>query len=357
MELSELNCPPTFLRFFQVWARNVPRIQGLEPNLQHDLARVICGIAPLVTPTNPTLSGISADLRAVAIEISQRRTFQQSYGSDLQAALDAGGGSKLGPKKASFVPPPVYDGPGPSTTPAKPMASRSSPSLSLPRSPQAVSPLLSVPSSPRPVSPSSSMKGSSRAPSPSLYNPDSPAIEFIRETLYAALADVLERMPALRDSLEQDPPHVYFSAVAFAILDVATMAVTPEGTIVGILGRELSLSQCPNELRPLMTELVSVGRTAKQIVDEDDLTAARCLQRGEELPEPRLDRVKKMLEKGVGYDYTQDNDDPDRRRSVEGRAVVFTNRINALSLSIMQVKTFRERQSEIFKILCGSSKR
>ncbi|KAI6165811.1 hypothetical protein EDD17DRAFT_1553398 [Pisolithus thermaeus] len=310
--LSEANCPPAFLSFFRVWASTVHKIQGLDPSLQHDLARIICGLVPLIKPSDPSLSGIAADLRAVAIEISQRRTFQDRYASDLQAALDAGrGGSNL-QVKASFVPPPMYDGAGPSS-PSKKSAT-------------------------------------SRSYSPTLFSPVSPAIEFIRETLYAALADVLERMPTLRRTLKRDPPRAYFASTAFAILDVASTAVTPDGTIVGILGRELTLSECPDDLKPLMAELVSIGHSVRQMTEEDDLYAVQCLQEGEEPPEPRLERVKKMLEGGVGYDQTQLNDESETR-SIEGRAVVFTNRVNALGLGILQVKTFRERQAEIFKIL------
>ncbi|KAI6025725.1 hypothetical protein F5J12DRAFT_445782 [Pisolithus orientalis] len=311
-QFSEANCPPAFLSFFRVWASNVHRIQGLDPSFQHDLARIICGLDPLIKPTEPSLSGIAADLRAVAIEISQRRTFQDRYASDLQAALDAGGGSSSLKVKTSFVPPPVYDGPG-SSSPSKKSAI-------------------------------------SRSHSPTLFSPESPAIEFIRETLYAALADVLERMPSLRRLLKRDPPRAYFASTAFAILDVASTAVTPDGTIVGILGRELTLQECPHELKPLMAELVSIGHSARQMTEEDDLFAAQCLQGGEELPESRLERVKKMLEGGVGYDQAQGDDESDRR-SIEGRAVVFTNRINALGLGILQIKSFRERQAEVFKVL------
>lgn len=311
-QFSEANCPPAFLSFFRVWASNVHRIQGLDPSFQHDLARIICGLDPLIKPTEPSLSGIAADLRAVAIEISQRRTFQDRYASDLQAALDAGGGSSSLKVKTSFVPPPVYDGPGPSSPSKKSAISRSH--------------------------------------SPTLFSPESPAIEFIRETLYAALADVLERMPSLRRLLKRDPPRAYFASTAFAILDVASTAVTPDGTIVGILGRELTLQECPRELKPLMAELVSIGHSARQMTEEDDLFAVQCLQGGEELPESRLERVKKMLEGGVGYDQTEGDDESDRR-SIEGRAVVFTNRINALGLGILQIKSFRERQAEVFKVL------
>ncbi|KAI5988190.1 hypothetical protein EDD15DRAFT_2371599 [Pisolithus albus] len=65
-------------------------ITGLDPSLQHDLARIICGFNPLIEPSDLPLSRIAADLRAVAIEILQRHTFQDRYVSDLQAALDAG---------------------------------------------------------------------------------------------------------------------------------------------------------------------------------------------------------------------------------------------------------------------------
>ncbi|KAI5997040.1 hypothetical protein EDD15DRAFT_2364494 [Pisolithus albus] len=78
-------------------------ITGLDPSLQHDLARIICGFNPLIEPSNLPLSRIAADLRAVAIEILQRHTFQDRYVSDLQAALDAGRrGSNL-QVKASLV--------------------------------------------------------------------------------------------------------------------------------------------------------------------------------------------------------------------------------------------------------------
>src|SRR5437016_5916000 len=107
MELSYENCPPPFVPFLRVWANVVPSIQGLTPEAQHDLARVICGLDPLQADPTLLIQGIAADLRAVAIEISQRRSFQDRYASDLQAALDSGSGSDPetpSPRKASFVP-------------------------------------------------------------------------------------------------------------------------------------------------------------------------------------------------------------------------------------------------------------
>lgn len=76
--LSDETCPPLFVPFFKLWQNTVPVIQALHPAHQHDLARVICDNEPLIEPTPPQLHRISADLRAVAIEISQRRTFQVS---------------------------------------------------------------------------------------------------------------------------------------------------------------------------------------------------------------------------------------------------------------------------------------
>jgi hypothetical protein len=68
---------------------------------------------PLSQPVYSGLGGIAADLRAVVINISQRRTFQERYQADLQAALDAGQlgrGTRRGPSAtALFVPPPMYE--------------------------------------------------------------------------------------------------------------------------------------------------------------------------------------------------------------------------------------------------------
>jgi len=78
-------------------------------------------------------------------------------------------------------------------------------------------------------------------------------------------------------------------------------------------------------------------------------------ERGEDIPVPRLDRVKMMLEQGVGAAPSSPTDD--RRRSVEGRAVAFMNRINGLSLGMTRLKAFRERQADVFKVLSGIGSR
>ncbi|KAF9037651.1 hypothetical protein BJ165DRAFT_1532303 [Panaeolus papilionaceus] len=362
-DLSFENCPQQFISFLRVWANTVPKIQGLVPEAQHDLARVICGLDPLLAnaPTTPLVQGIAADLRAVAIEISQRRSFQDRYASDLQAALDAGGPPS--PRKASFVPPPVYV-PSPSTSrsPSPNPSTRSSIESNNPPPPSSRTSHEKAPRSPGMLSPgSSSTTYLTVPPSPttSILGTDSPAIEFIRETLYAALGDVLGQHPLLRRLLKQDPARAYFGSVALAILDVSIRCITPDGAVIGVRGKRLGVGECPPELLPFMKELVAVGHAAKVMEEEDNNDAIQAIQSGEDVPDQtRLERVKLVLEGGIGYEFDElrrSNTERQRRRSVEGRAVAFANRVNALSLGMTRLRTFRERQEEVFKVLAGVS--
>ncbi|KAJ7724480.1 hypothetical protein DFH07DRAFT_854923 [Mycena maculata] len=353
MELSYDNCPEPFVPFLRVWSNTVPAIQGLAPENQHDLARMICNMEPLVTPLQPSLNGIAADLRAVAIEISQRRSFQDRYASDLQAALDSGTTPASPTKRAAFVPPPSYDASPVSSVNSSPRSSFDGHSRQASQaSPQYARHDL-PPQSPSYLSPSPSSNGfPPRSPSPQILAQNSPAIEFIRETLYASLADALDRQPSLRTLLKTDPPRAYFASVAFAVLDVATSSMTHDGAVIGVLGQNLTLAQCPPELRPFMAELASIGRAAREMQEEDNETAMKYAARGKEIPPTRMDRVRMMLEEGVGYAQGR-RDSDEGRRSVQGRAVSFTNRINALSLGMTRLRAFRERQADVFKVLAG----
>lgn len=339
-ELTEANCPPAFLGFLRVWASTVSRIQNLLPEHQHDLARVICGLQPVTEPSNPAVSGIAADLRAVAIEISQRRSFQDRYASDLQAALDAGSSGATLKVKTSFVPPPAYDGPSGPGSDAK-YGAKYEPKYGYP-----------------PGSPASAFPP--RTPSPMLFPHDSPALERIRQILYAALGDVLAGNMALGRLLKWDPPRAYFASVSLAIVEVGTTAVQSDGSIDGGVGMQLTVGECPDALKPLMVELGDIGKQVKKIRSEDTEAAIEAAQRGDEPRVPRLDYLRRMLQEGVGCDRDASNGNGEhrgRRSSVEGRTVAFSNRINALALNISKVKTFRERQHEVFEILsavCGS---
>ncbi|KAF8880610.1 hypothetical protein CPB85DRAFT_1340958 [Mucidula mucida] len=330
IDLSPANCPPAFRNFLTIWAAAVPRIQALTPESQHDLARVICGLPPL--QSLEAVGGIAADLRAVAIEISQRRTFQDRYAGDLQAALDESGGGR----KTSFVPPPSYDGPPPPqqeepqhfgdtlspTSTTFPTHSRTS-STSSTQSHPSQSP------SRRTSVTSSSSYTPSPSPSPSLLPPQSPALTIIRETLYASLADALSRTPALHTLLATDPPRAYFASVSVAILDVALTNVSADNgdvQVMGVMGRE-------------------------SIREDDDDAAVNALTHGKALPEPTMERIRDLLVYGARG--RRNSNDSARSPSPEGKTLSFANRISALSLGMTRLRAFRERQEEIFSILRG----
>ncbi|KAN0115739.1 hypothetical protein V8E52_006551 [Russula decolorans] len=330
--LSLANCPVVFIPFLKLWSSCVPTIKKLAPEHQHDLARIICNLPPLVQPVYPLLNRLAADLRSISIEISQRRSFQDRYASDLQTAIDGGGGGSTnsGQVKASFVPPPAYT---PSPVSPYPEKGEMRPSLAPPQ-----------PSSPQTPA---------RQRTPTIATPTSPAIELIRETLYAALADVLESTPSLIPLLKSDPPRAYFGAVALAIVSVSTQpSFTTCSVILGVRGVPLKLSDCPAPLRPLMSEFSAIGREAAHIEEEDTTAAIQLVQEGREgeVAMPRLERARLLLERGAGYDVDSGSSG---RRSAEGRAVAFANRVNALALAISRLPQFKERQDDVFRVLAG----
>ncbi|KAG8946266.1 hypothetical protein FRC00_009702, partial [Tulasnella sp. 408] len=316
--LSADTVPRTFKAFFSIWAALTPVIQSLTPEQSHDLARLICGHEPISQSASrhEQLRRIALDMRAVAIEISQRRTFQERYQSDLQAALDHGrpmsdGRRTPSPLRATFVPPPGYEAEKP--LPASPTSPRSSrpvtptspmritnPDLngfgrepsttasSPPSTPTRVpSPLrvnaplpslpprseyghrrnqssqyLELPGRPSVTVPSTSASSSSgrRSPSPAVPAQLNSAIETIRETLYAELAEVLEKTKDLRTLLATDKPRAYFASVGLAILEFSLNALTPSGGVRAVLGAELKLEDVPREYQPLLTEVQAIAR-------------------------------------------------------------------------------------------------
>ncbi|KIM29651.1 hypothetical protein M408DRAFT_22540 [Serendipita vermifera MAFF 305830] len=335
--LSSETCPPIFQSFFRLWAQTVPPIQALTSDAQHDLARIICDKPPLVArddSSSAQLMRIAADLRAVAIEITQRRTFQERYQHDLQSALDVGrpptspGSEKR--RVAAFAPPPSYDemlnqdsqSPHSSvnSSPRHAPATPSRLNAPLPGTPHAAgnaegmqsldgavaqappqsSGLLTVNQASSSNAGASSSRHRSRPSSPTFLPPDAPAIHLIRETLYAALGEVIATTPTIVPVLKSDPSRAYFSAVSLAILTVATDCLTPDGGVLTPLGHELTLAECPPAYKPLMIELGGIGAQAKHMREEDDERAMYLARSGRtENFEPRMDRLRKMLEKGV----------------------------------------------------------
>ncbi|KAI9441161.1 hypothetical protein BJY52DRAFT_1319932 [Lactarius psammicola] len=200
--------------------------------------------------------------------------------------------------------------------------------------------------------------------SPTIAGPTSPTIELIRETLYAALGDVLASTPRLHAQLTRDPPRAYYGAAALAILDVAARSVAVDGSTSDadgdggavwlVRGTRLTVLECPAPLRPLMREFVTIGVEAARLEEEDTVAAIAFAQEGRTVPVPRLERARLLLECGAGYDVREGEDrDAGGRRSAEGRAVAFANRVNALALGMMRLPQFKEKQAEVFRVLAA----
>ena len=155
--------------------------------------------------------------------------------------------------------------------------------------------------------------------------------------------------------IKRDPPRAYFASVAFAIFDVATTGVTPDGAVRVVMGRELRPEECPSELEPFMSELVAIGNAVKDCEAEDNADAIEILKRGGVPPESRVERTKKVLENGVGYNRRRGGgeDGNVNRISLQGRAVTLANRINALALGTTRLGEFKNRQDGVFSILAA----
>lgn len=316
--LSSETCPPVFSPMFKVWESTVPIIQRLQSNRQHDLARLICDLEP--TGHRHALNVIATQLRGVAIEISQRRTFQERFQADLQAALDGNGRTTEGTPKAQFTPPPYY------------VEKQSSSSNGLP---------------------SSTSKNSLSDTKAKTLLEDEPTIVHIRETLFASLGDVISSTPSLKNALNSDPPRAYFASVALAILEVS---LTPQGSVRGVLSKRLTAEDCPAPLRPLMLEFDSVAEDALRLAAEDDEDAIRMAAEGASMKEPRVDMVKRILLDGMGEsEMSRPSMDEDELRMnlEEGRALQFATRINMLALKMTSLPTFRSYARNVFDILEG----
>ena len=178
----------------------------------------------------------------------------------------------------------------------------------------------------------------------------------IREMFYGAVADALST-PTLRNVLVKDPSRAYFSAVSLAILTVATVVQMPSENVLQLPGSSIRvyLSNLPPAYRARMAELGAIGREARKMGEEDDDRAIAYVARGKPLSEPRMSRVRKLLERGVGYVDAKGRVRGSTSVGGEGtgRSRLFANRINTLSLDIVKLPGFHQRQ-EVFRILQGS---
>ncbi|KZT60537.1 hypothetical protein CALCODRAFT_411650, partial [Calocera cornea HHB12733] len=328
--LDITTCPPAFLPLFRLWSSTVPPIRALPPQYQHDLARLLCDLDPLTSPVRQSLPRLAAELRAVAIEISQRRTFQERYGGDLQAQL------RTPPNSARLAVPPSPLRPSSPSTPS--IGRQSSPlRATFPPSPSSPSLDLSTPATPDPV------------------------LALIRETLYAALADVLALTPALKPLLVADPAQAYFASVGLAILSVCLTQISQDGEVRGVLGRVIREEEVPLDqgYRAFMAQLVRIALRAQLMSEEDDARAVRYLAQDRALPTPRLDRLRKQLLEGAGAGLAGDGagstdaDADARAHTPSGTVTALANRINVVALQWVRLRAFRDRQGEVFDVLSG----
>lgn len=85
--LSISTCPSTLLPLLRRFQRAVPLVQKLSTEQAHDVARLMCDLEPQTSPVSTLMVKLAADIQALAIQISQRRTFMERYTQDLEMAL------------------------------------------------------------------------------------------------------------------------------------------------------------------------------------------------------------------------------------------------------------------------------
>jgi hypothetical protein len=99
----------------------------------------------------------------------------------------------------------------------------------------------------------------------------------------------------------------------------------------------LRLAECPAPLHPMMREFVAIGRKTARMGEGDTMEA--LMRAGV--------RASLVRASGVGSGSGG-------RRSAEGHTVAFANLVIMLTLAITRLLGFRERQNDVFRVLCWS---
>lgn len=196
-----------------------------------------------------------------------------------------------------------------------------------------------------------STNGFHSSPSPQSFEPPNADLVAIRETMYAAIADSLST-PALRQVMAKDEQRAYFSAVSLAILNVSMtlQSNTDSSNVVHMMSREIRLSVLPGAYKTCMATLAAIGREARKLSEEDDERAIAYVARGRPLPEPRVGRVRRLLERGVGYVGADGRvRGAGSGQGGTGRSREFSNKINQLALDMMKLPAFQEQMLQILK--------
>ncbi|GAA5978113.1 hypothetical protein JCM10908_004233 [Rhodotorula pacifica] len=330
--LSSVSCPPSLGDAFRLWQACVPKIRSYPDEANRDLALILCDKPPESMPLRMDVARTAADIKGIALEILQRRTFQTRFRADLQAALEAEEVSRPARREgvdsasARYQAPPAYDAP--------------------PRV--------------RPHAAGAKSEGSGvtdRGPvggvaSYGATEEEAAHLDLIRETLYGALADVLVTTPEVSDMLSRGPEFAakaFYAATCLAILEVALTRVSHDGVRAVDLGRgsprTIGIRETPDYLRPFLSRLVEISQVVRAIGEDDDARAVREATEGvETLSRPKLDCLRDRLTFGVGAA---------RASSGQDEIVQLANGINGLALGMTSLPAFQERQAQAFQVLAA----
>ncbi|POY76621.1 hypothetical protein BMF94_0211 [Rhodotorula taiwanensis] len=296
--LSIQTCPPSFADAFRLWQQSVPKIQSYEPELRRDLALILCDQPPQSTPLRMDVVKTAADVKGIALEILQRRTFQTRFETDLQAVLAPGQTDDLAvpPASIAYQPPPAYV---PGSVDSDPVGQRTA-----------------------------TVGGGGEVAYVSAEEEEAHLSLMSRGSEFAAKA--------------------FFAATCLAILEVALTRATPEGIRPVVLNqaspRVIGVRETPAHLRPFLSRLVEVSQAVRTLAEEDDATAVREATEGAEtLSHPKLDLLRARLENGMGPTASASDADVEISQLANG--------INGLAFGMTSLPAFRDRQAQVFPIL------
>lgn len=341
--LSISTCPSTLLPLFRRWQRCVPLVQKLSTEQAHDVARLLCDLEPQTSPVSTLMVKLAADLKALALQISQRRTFMERFTRDLEAALHR---EMPTTQQQTCV------------VPATDTAIRSE---EIPLGLETAAPAL-----PARYNDSNVAYIASCRPQPESAHPNIPETQnedmiAVRETLYAVLADVLSQSSTLGRLLKEDPARGYFTAVALAVIEAAMNSLTPDGQRVQIVslgrGRPTSFGvlDAPPAYRVFVRGIVGLGAVLKDLQEKDNARAIELATSGQEdnVSLTRMEMLKAELEDGPpDSDSVHDSELQSLREAAELRAV--SNQVNRMALAVNSLPGFRDRVG-VFAVLQGVS--
>ncbi|GAA5875301.1 hypothetical protein JCM16303_000576 [Sporobolomyces ruberrimus] len=336
--LSSSNCPPSFSNAFQLWQTCVKPIQQLSMEARHDLALMLCDKEPVSTPLSLQVARLASDLKGIALEILQRRTFQLRFQSDLNAALN----SSVRPRLSNDSKQSSYGSSRVSTFEPPPMYSEGQPTEETKRA------YAQFDVDERRDSGMGAMNGQGEAMRAFEHEEN---LSVIRETLYSAFADAIVDTPSILQQLSQGPAYTakaFFASTCLAILEVSLTRVGAEGVRVVQMGRGapkiIGIAETPAYLRPFLGKLVEVSQALQAISLQDDEIAMReASSEATTFTQPRIERLRNRLANGISVDGEGQEGEQELR--------LLGNAINEMALGMTALPAFKDRQVDAFKVL------